>query len=99
MRFRATAENDGCLNSTDWPAPTLNVCQFSASFCEAWLIVVLAPLWVIVPEPPTTVPPVGVASDSPLIVTRPRKTRAMGILTRRPGKSGGFTTRLPLVFE
>ena len=67
MRFRATAERPGWLNSTDSLAPTLKVCQFSASFCDAWLMTVLFPLWMIEPVPPTTTPPVGPpASASPL---------------------------------
>ena len=32
MRFNATAEREGWLNSTDSFAPTLNVCQFNANF-------------------------------------------------------------------
>ncbi|CAM5335428.1 hypothetical protein RLIN73S_02213 [Rhodanobacter lindaniclasticus] len=59
MRLSATAERPGWLNSTDSLALRLNVSQFSASFCEIWLITVSLPAWVMLPLPPTTVPPVG----------------------------------------
>ena len=72
MRLRATAERPGWLNSTDSLALRLKVSQFSANRCEIWLMTVSLPCCAMLPEPPTTTPPVGPpASASPLKATEP----------------------------
>ncbi|MEO5831257.1 MAG: hypothetical protein ABIQ36_11900 [Rhodanobacter sp.] len=78
------------MNNTDSLALRLKVCQFNASFWEAWLMTVLLPLCVIEPEPPTTTPPVGPpANASPLktIDPRARPTQRLIGQVRRKGRA------------
>ena len=75
------------MNSTDSLAFRLNVSQFNASRCEIWLMIVSLPPCMMLPEPPTTTPPVGPpAKASPLKTIEPMASpthRLMGQVLRK----------------
>ena len=59
-RFSATAEAEGCWNTTELPAPIEKLCQFRIAFCEPWFTSSeLAAGLEIVADPAATWPPVG----------------------------------------
>src|SRR5579872_1121864 len=63
MRLRAAEDCDGCRNCTVWLAPMLKLDQLMISWFDCWLICVLFAFGaVMVPRPPTTCPPWGLAS-------------------------------------
>src|SRR5579859_346812 len=62
-RFSTMAELFGWMYCTYWSAPTENCCQLMAAFWLVWLMTVALAFGVLmVAEPPTTCPPVGLAS-------------------------------------
>ena len=61
MRLRAMALAEGCWKRTASCGRVLKLCQLMASLGVAWVMVVVAPLWAMLPLPALIWPPVGAA--------------------------------------
>ncbi len=64
MRLTATALVEGWTNLTDSALLVLNDCQFTERFWLPWVMVVVAPAWLMLPLPAVISPPCGPACAS-----------------------------------